>query len=83
MNTNELSDLSDDDLLKQAKFYKKTKIYDAVIFGFLIGVSIYSIINTGFGILTFLPLVYLPIANRNYNYRAKLKKFVEERGLEW
>jgi|GEM_PF-124272 len=83
MKAKDFSDLSDDALLKQAKFHKKTKIYDAVIVGFLIGVSIYSIINNGFGILTFLPLVYLPIANRNNKYRAKLKKSVEERGMEW
>lgn len=83
MNTNEFSDLSDDVLLKRAKFYKKIKIYDAVIMGFLIGVSIYSIINNGFGILTFLPLVYVPIANRNNKIRVRLKRCMAERGLEW
>lgn len=83
LKAKDFSDLSDDALLKQAKFHKKTKIYDAVIFGFLIGVSIYSIINNGFGILTFLPLVYLPVANRNHKYRAKLKQYIEQLGLDW
>ena len=75
--------LSDEELLKQAKLYKKIKIYDAVIVGFLIGISIYSMINNGFGLLTFLPLVYIPIVNRNNTKRKKLKTQVEQRGLEW
>jgi len=83
MKAKDFSDLSNDALLKQAKLHKKIKIYDVVIIGFLIGVSIYSIINNGFGLLTFLPLVYIPIANKNNKTRSTLKKCIKQRGLEW
>lgn len=82
MNQKELSALSDAELLQEAKKMKPTKIYDAVIFGFLIGVAIYSTVNNGFGLLTFLPLVYLPIAGRNNAKRSALEKLLNERNLK-
>jgi hypothetical protein len=77
----ELMQLTDEQLLAEAKRTKKYKTYDAVIFGFLIGVSIYSIINHGFGLLTFLPLVYLPIAGKNNKRREAIQNQLQERGL--
>lgn len=76
-----LTEFTDDELLAEAARMKKYKTYDAVIVGFLIGVSIYSIINHGFGLLTFLPLVYLPIAGKNNKKRQSIQKQLQERGL--
>ena len=78
----DLSTLTDEQLLKHAKLMKKTKIYDAVIVGFLAGVAIYSTVNNGFGLLTFLPLVYIPIAGRNNKKRTAVEAVLKERGLE-
>jgi len=82
MEPMKLAELSDEDLLKEAKSSKSTRIFDAVLFGFLVGVAIYSSVANGFGLLTFLPLVYLPIAARNNAKNKKLNKILQERGLK-
>ena len=81
MSRDELSGLPDEELLKQAKTLKRTKIYDAVIFGFLIGISIYSTVTNGLGLMTFLPVVYLPIAAKNKAKNREVKELLEKRGL--
>jgi uncharacterized membrane protein YobD (UPF0266 family) len=74
--------LSNEELLKSVKLHRKMKIYDAVIVGVLIGIGIYSTINQGFGLLTFLPLVYIPIVGKNNKRRELLETLAAERGLE-
>lgn len=74
--------LSDQDLLQQVARAKSGKTYDSVIFGFLVGLSIYSILNHGFGLLTFLPLLWLPVINRNSKKRKALEEEMEKRGLK-
>jgi hypothetical protein len=78
----ELSELTDQELLQEAKKSKPTIIYDAVIFGILIGIAIYSTVNNGLGILTFLPLVYIPIAAKNKIKNKTLEKLLKERYLK-
>lgn len=77
-----MQELTDEELLQEAKKMKTNKVYDAVIVGFLIGVSIYSIIKNGFGLLTFLPLLYLPVAKKNTTKRNTLEQLINERGLK-
>ena len=76
-----LTELSDEELLQEAKKMKSAKVYDAVIFGILIGIAIYSSIKNGFGLLTFLPLVYAPIAVKNKTKNRELEKLLKERNL--
>ena len=82
MKPKKLAELTDEELLLKAKKIKPTSLYDAVIFGFLIGVAIYSSVKNGFGLLTFLPLVYLPIAAKNKTKNKELEKLLKERGLK-
>lgn len=82
MSKEELAVLTDKELLQEAKKSKKTKVYDAAIFGVLIGIAIYSSVKNGFGLLTFLPLVYLPIAAKNKIKNSELEKLLKERGLK-
>ena len=82
MKQKELMDMTDEELLQQAKVMKPTKIYDAVIFGVLIGIAIYSSVRNGFGFLTFLPLIYLPVAARNKTRIKELEKLLKQRGLK-
>ena len=81
MEQKELELLSDEELLEEAKKIKRYSLYDAVIFGFLIGIAIYSSVKNGFGWLTFLPLVYLPIAAKNKSKREAVDKLIKERNL--
>ena len=82
MDIQGLSTLSDEDLLQQAKKVKYEKIIDSVIFGFLIGVAIYSSVNNGFGLLTFLPVVWIPIIGSKRPRQKAVTDLVKERGLQ-
>ena len=82
MKENKFTKLSDEELLQAASRHKSTNVYDAVIFGVLIGIAIYSTVKNGWGLLTFLPLVYLPIAARNKTKQKELEKLLRERNLK-
>ncbi|MCA1764066.1 MAG: FUSC family protein [Cryomorphaceae bacterium] len=82
MNPKELEELSDEELLAAWKTAKSMKGYDAVIFGVLIGIAIYSVVKNGFGLLTFLPLIYLPVAGRNNKKFRELDNLLKGRELK-
>ncbi|MCD2422795.1 hypothetical protein LQ567_08485 [Niabella pedocola] len=82
MNQKELSTLTDEALLQEVKKSKTTVIFDAAIIGVLIGISVFSIVKKGFGLLSLLPLIYIPIATRNRKYQKALEKLLKERNLK-
>lgn len=82
MNQKELAALTNEELLQEAKKIKSTTIFDAAIIGFLIGVAVFSVVKKGFGLLTFLPLVYIPIAVKNKAKNKELEKLLKERNLK-
>ena len=77
-----LANLTNDELLKKAKKSKTTKLYDAVILGILVGIAVYSSVKNGFGLLTFIPLVYVPVAARNTKKNKSLENLLSERNLK-
>ena len=81
MMESKLNDLTTEDILNEYKRFKTYRVYDKFIVGFLIGVSIYSIINNGFGLLTFLPLIYLPVTRRNNKRFTALQEQLQKRGI--
>ncbi|MBI9036037.1 MAG: hypothetical protein JEZ03_16370 [Bacteroidales bacterium] len=81
MNTGKLSELTDEELLQIAKRIKSNKFYDAVIFGVLTGIAIYSTVKNGLGLLSFLPIVYTPIAAKNKAKNKELEELLKERSL--
>lgn len=83
MNKEDLVSLTDEELLLEAKKSKTAKIYDAVIIGMLIGIATYSTVINGFGLLTFLPLIYLPIAAKKKIRNNELTKLLKERNLNY
>jgi hypothetical protein len=76
-----LSELTDQELLQKAKKMKSANLTDAFIFGILIGISVYSTFRNGLGLLSFLPLVYVPIAAKNRTHNKRLKDLLKERHL--
>ncbi|MBL4746829.1 MAG: hypothetical protein JKY08_10730 [Flavobacteriaceae bacterium] len=81
MKEKEVFELTDEELLEKAKTSKQKNLFDAVLIGVLIGISLYSIYTNGFGLLTFIPLIYIPIAVRNNAEIKELKKLLKERNL--
>ncbi len=74
--------LTDKLLLETAKNSKRTRLYDSVLLGILVGVSIYSVIKNGLGLLSFLPLLYLPVARKNNVKRKAIEHELKDRGLK-
>ena len=82
MKQKDLEKLTNEELLQEAKKIRSTNIFDAVAIGFLIGIAIFSVVKNGFGLLTFLPLVYIPIAVKNKTKNKALENLLRERNLK-
>jgi hypothetical protein len=82
MKQNEQSELTDQELLQAAKKARSTNLYDALFVGLLIGIAIYATVNKGLGLLTFLPLIYIPVAAKNRTKNSMLEKQLKERNLK-
>ena len=78
----ELTELIDQELLKKRKKSKSTKIINAVIFGFMIGIAVYSTVKNGFGLFTFLPLLFAPMAINNDKNNKALETELKFRNLK-
>ena len=84
MNQKELSELTDKELLDEAKELKSFSITNALIIGFLMGIVFYSFAKNTWGMLTLIPLFFLyKIINdpKNKRYKA-LEKLLKERNLK-
>ena len=84
MNQKEISELTDQELLDEAKEMKSFSFTNALIIGFLMGVVFYSVVKNTWGIFTLIPLffVYKLINDpKNKRYKA-LEKLLKERNLK-
>ena len=83
-NQKQLSELTDEELRKEAKKQKSITIINAVLIGFLIGIVFFSVMNKTTGFLTIIPLflVYKLINNSKYN-RKELEDLLKERKLRF
>ena len=84
MNKKELSALTDQELLDEAKKMKSFSITNALIIGFLMGIVFYSFAKNSWGLLTLIPLYFVyKIVNDPKNKRFKaLEKLLKERNLQ-
>ena len=81
MTSEELSELSDQELLIQAKKMKTNSFTNALLVGFLFGIIIYSILVSSVGLFTLIPLLFaFKIINQDKNNTA-LKNQLKERNL--
>lgn len=82
MNQKELAQLSDKELLKEAKKIKTSPFVDAFFIGILVGVIIYSVVANTWGFLTLIPLFMIyGLVKKSKKYEA-LKKELKERNLQ-
>ena len=81
MTEEELSKLSDQQLLEMAKNMKSSSITYALLIGFLIGIIIYSIAKNSFGFLTLIPLYFIYKMFNGSEDNEALKKILNERNL--
>jgi hypothetical protein len=82
MNQKELSELTDQELMEEAKKIKPSPIIDAFFIGFLVGIIIYSVVANSWGFLTLIPLFMIYGLLKKSNKYTALKKELKERSLE-
>ncbi len=84
MKEKELTELSDQELLQEAKKMKSFSITNALFIGFLAGIIFYSIVKNSWGMLTLIPLYFIyKMVNDPKNKRSKaLEKLLKERNLK-
>lgn len=83
MDKKQLSELTDQELLQEAKKRKSASMINAFLIGFLIGIIFYSVVKNSWGFLTLIPLffAYKLINNSKYNNK-ELDDLLRERGLK-
>lgn len=83
MNRKELSELTDQELLQEAKKMKSASILNAALIGFLIGVVFYSVVKSTWGLVTLIPLylIYKLMNKSGYN-KQELERVLKERNLK-
>jgi len=81
MNQKELSELTDQELLDEAKKMKSNSIINAFFIGFLIGIVIYSIAVNNLGFFTLIPL-FLAYKLINSKQNKALEKLLKEQNLK-
>ena len=82
MNQKELSELTDQELLEEAKKMKSTSKINAALVGFFAGIIIYSIIVNSLGFFTLIPLFFIYKLVNNPKNNEALEKLLKERKLK-
>jgi hypothetical protein len=84
MNEHELSALTDQELLEEAKKLRSFSITHALLIGFLLGIVVFSFAKNTWGLVTLIPLYFVhKLANdpKSKRYKA-LQKLIKERNLK-
>lgn len=86
MKPENLSELTDQELLQHKRKIKNNKIIDGALIGFTFGIVAYSAVKNGFGFFTFFPLIltYAIVKNSKNNkiLEKEIDKELESRSLK-
>ena len=82
MKQNELSQLSDKELLELIKNSKPSPIIDAFFIGFLVGIIIYSVVANSWGFLTLIPIYLIYMFLKKPKKIEALKNELKKRNLK-
>ena len=82
MKPEELSALTDRELLDEAKKAKRSSVAHALVIGFMIGVIVYSVVKSTWGFFTLIPLFFIYRLTRRSNDNEALQKILRERNLK-
>ncbi|MEZ4984902.1 MAG: FUSC family protein [Saprospiraceae bacterium] len=81
MTIEELSDLTDEELLAEAKKLRKNTITDAFLIGFMAAVVVYSLVKNTWGMLTLIPLYFIYQLSKKSTRKEDIEKLLKDRGL--
>ncbi len=86
MKKEELSELTDQELLDLAKKMKSSSIINAFLIGLMIGIIIFSVVKNSIGFFTLIPLYFaFKVFNNpeNNEKNRALKEILKERNLDF
>lgn len=83
MKPEELSTLTDEELLAEAKKMKSSAITHALLIGFMIGIIIFSIWKNTVGLFTLIPVFFIFKVFYKPDRNKELKRLLEERKLKY
>lgn len=81
MTKEELSKLTDEELLAEKKKLKKAKIINAALIGFCAGILFWSFAKNTWGLLTLIPLFFIYRMVNNSKKDKELEDVLKERKL--
>ncbi|PCJ48485.1 MAG: FUSC family protein [Gammaproteobacteria bacterium] len=81
MKQKELSTLTDQELLDEAKKMKSDTVTNAVFIGFMFGIVIFSIVKDSLGFFTLIPLYFAYKLIQNSKNNDALEKELKVRNL--
>ena len=83
MEQKKLTELTDQELLQEAKKMKSTAIINSFLIGFLIGIVVYSIVKNSWGFFTIIPLYFAyKLINNSKRDTKELENLLTERNLK-
>lgn len=84
METKPVNELTNEELLAEAKKLKSFSIQTAFFIGFLGGIIVYSLLNNAWGLFSLFPfyLIYLFVKNPQNKRLKEVEAAVKERNLK-
>ncbi len=82
MNQEQLSQLTDNELLEAAKNNKPSPIIDAFFIGFLVGIIIYGVIANAWGLIVLIPLFLIYLMLKKPKQYQALQQELKSRNLK-
>jgi hypothetical protein len=83
MDQKELSELSDEELLQMDKKRRSSAIFYAFFIGFLVGIIIFSVVVSAWGVSILIPLFLIYKLTKNPDIKGKeLDEVLKSRGLK-
>ena len=81
MTEQELAALTDEELLAKQKKQKSINLMAALLIGFIGGIAVYSAVRNGFGWVSLVAFLAIPIARSNRQENDLLQKELKARNL--
>ena len=82
MSQNEISNLTDREVIDEFKNIKPSPIIDAFFIGFLVGIIIYSVVVNSWGLVTIIPLFLIYRLLKKSKRYDMLKEELKQRKLQ-
>jgi len=82
MDAKPLHELTDDELAQEAKKRYNSYLTVCVLIGMMFGIALYATVKNGFGILTFLPIVFLPMSKGSTKKHKEAKEEMASRAMK-